>query len=93
MFESIKNLFRKKPECYAVPWDDDSPVLKEHKTSLYSEIRGQGYTRYESMVQTVCLHLFGCYPVYKEFFLHSNPGLFARIIIRLFFHRKISKET
>ena len=31
MFDLIKNLFSKKPECYAVPWDDDTPVLPEVK--------------------------------------------------------------
>ncbi len=61
--------------------------------SLYKELREYGIMQNESQLlnfrMAVCLKIFGCYPVYTEFFFPCKPSILARIVIKLFFKRKL----
>lgn len=60
--------------------------------SIFSEVREcNGF--WKSLWQTPFLYIWGCYPVYKEFFLPKRPLLSSRIVIRLFFKRHDLKGT
>ncbi len=54
----------------------------------YREMHDFGDGRVKSFWMALCLLTFGCYPVYREFFLPNKPSLFARIVIWAFFDQR-----
>ncbi len=52
---------------------------------IYQEMRDYGDGRWTSMWETLWLRIFGCYPVYREFFWPRKPSLFAKFVIWVFF--------